>query len=303
MINLSQRGRRWLNVVAVLVSTALLVVLFRTVDMQAFWRFLRQTDGRWLLAALAANLLILACWTQQWRMLMPLARPISTRRMLSVVGQTAFLGNAVPASGPASAVLLLAREPGVTHASAVSVVTLDQLVEAIIKIALLVACSQLLTLTELLRDARLVLSIIVVVGLVVLMYLARQQRWLTRWSSELDSLRDIRRFAKSIAWCACSKTCEALAILCVQHAAGVDLPPATAFLVLTAVSIGTMIPAAPGNLGTYEASVVAMYRQLGVNPEVAFGLAVVQHVCLLLGTVGVGYVQFSFSRVGRMKPA
>jgi uncharacterized membrane protein YbhN (UPF0104 family) len=303
MISLSPSTKRWLNLLAILASTVLLVVLFRSVDMAQFWVFLRQTDPLWLLVALTCNLLILPAWTQQWRMLMPRARPISTRRMMSVVATTAFMGNAVPATGPASAVVLLSREPGVTRASAVSVVTLDQLVEAVIKIVLLILASRLIPLSPALRETRLVLSIVVFVAFVVLALAARQQRWLTKFTAELDSLRDFKRFAASVAWCAISKSCEALAIIAVQHASGVSLPPSSAVLVLAAVTIGTMIPAAPGNLGTYELTVVAMYRQLGVSYETAFGLAVVQHVCLLLGTVGVGYVQFSLKRVKKWKVA
>jgi uncharacterized membrane protein YbhN (UPF0104 family) len=302
-MKLSPLAKRGLNVFAVLVSTVLLVVLFRTVDMRALWRFLRATNPLWLAVALGWDLLILACWTQQWRMLLPRARPIASRRLLSVVAQTAFLGNVVPTSGPASAAVLLSREPGVTKASAVSVVTLDQLVEGLVKIALILFASQFIPLNELLRVTRLVLTILVGVGLVVMIYLAHQKRWLTRWTSELDSLRDIRRFVASLAWCAASKSCEALAIFAVQRAAGLTLAPSTAVLVLAAVSIGTMIPAAPGNLGTYEAGVVAMYRQLGVNPETAVGLAIVQHACLLLGTVGVGYIQFLRVRMKKSRPA
>lgn len=296
MIALAPRTRRWFNVAAVLLSTSLLVVLFRTVPLAALWRFVRAADIRWLLGALASNVMILVCWSQQWRMLLPLITPIPTQRLLALVAQTAFLGSVLPVSGPASAVVLLMQEPGVTQASAVSVVSLDQLVEGLARVGLLLVASQFVPLTPWMRVVRIALPIVVVTALLVLTYLSRQRRWLYGWMRAFDSLRDLTRFGRAFGWCLCSKSCEALAIFAVQRASGVMMSPGNALLVLAAVSLATMIPVAPGNLGTYEASAVAMYRQLGVNAETALGLAVVQHLSLLLGTVGVGYVQFALRR-------
>ncbi len=95
------------------------------------------------------------------------------------------------------------------------------------------------------------------------------------------------------------KAMELAAIVAVQHAFGVSLSFAGTVLVLAAVILGTMIPITPGNLGTYEASAFVAYRYLGIAPEVALGLAVVQHLCFIVPSVGVGYAYISartFSR-------
>jgi uncharacterized membrane protein YbhN (UPF0104 family) len=65
------------------------------------------------------------------------------------------------------------------------------------------------------------------------------------------------------------------------------------------VIVATMLPISPGNVGTYEASVFLAYRYLGVAPEVALSLAIVQHVCFMLPAVGVGYSYLSAQALSR----
>jgi uncharacterized membrane protein YbhN (UPF0104 family) len=95
------------------------------------------------------------------------------------------------------------------------------------------------------------------------------------------------------------KAVEALAIGAVQHAFGVPVSAAGTLLVLAALILGTMLPIAPGNLGTYEASVFLAYRYLGVSPEQALTLAVVEHLSFLIPSVGIGYAFISAHTLSR----
>lgn len=314
----SLRVGRWLHWVAWLGATALLVYLVRSADPARAWQLARGVEPLWLLGALASNLLILPCWAQQWRMLLPPACPVPLARMLPIVSVMSFLGNTVPASGHVSVVVMLAREPGVTHASALSTLSLDQLVEGITKISVLMLASQLLSLPDWMRRATQGLALVVGVLMIVLLLAAHRQadmiQWgmrnrgpsrlnrsiafVTRWSHGLESLRDPRRFAVALGCAFASKASETLGIIAVQHAFGIVLSPAVAVMVLGAVLIGSILPATPANIGTYEAAVVAAYRHAGVAPETALALAVVQHLCVLLSTAGVGYLVFTARRLG-----
>jgi uncharacterized membrane protein YbhN (UPF0104 family) len=112
----------------------------------------------------------------------------------------------------------------------------------------------------------------------------------SRWARELAILRSVRRAVGALLAVSAMKGAELLAIASVQWAYGVHLPFGGSLLVLAAVILATMVPISPGNLGTYEASVFLAYRHIGVAPELALSLAVVQHVCFMLPAVGVGYV-------------
>ena len=63
-----------------------------------------------------------------------------------------------------------------------------------------------------------------------------------------------------------------------------------------------MVAVAPANLGVYEATVFIVYRYLGVTPEQALGLALLQHLCFLIPMVGTGYFLILFRNVSRPEP-
>ena len=301
--NMSSRARRVLRVGSWVAATAIAVLLLRAVDLTAVGAILRRAHIPWIGAALLGNLLILALWTEQWRALMPAASALSFRRMLPLVGMTSFAGNAIPATGQIATVLLLSSEPNVSRTTAVSVLALDQVVEGITKLLVVGLGALLIPLPGWMRPTLALLTIAVLVLIVVLVALAHQSRWLQQFAQALESLRDRRRLAASVAWCIGSKLSEFLAIVAVQLALGTDVPLAVTLVVLAAVQLGTMVPLAPANIGTYEACAMTVYREAGLSVDLAMSIAVLQHVCLLLSTAGVGYLFTLRSGWARMKQA
>ena len=66
-------------------------------------------------------------------------------------------------------------------------------------------------------------------------------------------------------------------------------------LVLAAVILGSILPVAPGNVGTYEAGAFLAYRHLGIEPGTATILAVASHVCFAIPSIGIGYLLGTWS--------
>jgi len=233
-------------------------------------------------------------------------------------------------AGHASSVVLLVRRGGVSKHGALSVLALDQLGEGVAKVMVFVAVAALTPIPPQMRAGILTASVGVVVLFVVLVVIAyRHPRSVTakeqilrfaqddrkreaqddskreaqddnvgarirafaeRWANALDTLRSGRRSAAALGSVLAMKAVEAIGIIAVQRSLGVDVPMAGTLLVLAAVLLATMIPLAPGNLGTYEAGVFFAYNHLGVSPETSLALALVQHACFILPAVGVGYV-------------
>jgi glycosyltransferase 2 family protein len=319
----STNTRRVLHGATWVIATGLLVVLVRSVDVGRLWALGQEVRPGWVALAVASNLLILPLWAQQWRTLLPPSSPVAAKRMLSLVAQFSFLGNALPASGQVSAVVLLAREPGVTSASALSALALEQVTEGIVKVGVLLFAAQLLPLPGWMRSALAGLAAVVAALTLSVVIAAFHHARITamsarakaspvasrllglagRWSRDLESLRTPSRFALALACSAGTKAAEALAIVSVQHAFGLVLPVSTTMLVLGATILGTIAPLAPANLGIYEGAVVAAYRHVGLPPETALALAVVEHACLLAATAAVGYVVFSVSRIAGARAA
>jgi uncharacterized membrane protein YbhN (UPF0104 family) len=125
--------------------------------------------------------------------------------------------------------------------------------------------------------------------------------FVARWSDRLETLRNPRRFLAALMACFGMKLVEGLAIIATQHALGIDLPAASAILILAAAGFGTMLPLAPGNLGTYEAVVFLAYRWLGIPAGDAVALAVVQHLAYLAASTGAGYAVLSLRQIRALR--
>jgi uncharacterized membrane protein YbhN (UPF0104 family) len=279
-----------------LVATALLVACARTVDWSRAAIVLVAARPSWLLAAASANGAILIWWAAFWRTLVPAGEPrVAWRRMLEIVATASALMNTVPlGGGHASSVVLLARRGGMSRRGAVSVLALDQLGEGITKVSIFSLAALLVPppLPGWLRAGVMTVSIAVAAWCVVLAIVSR-------WANELRILKSASRSFAALGCVVAMKGVEMLAIVAVQRAFGIEMSFAGTLLVLAAVILGTMVPLAPANLGTYEACAFVAYRYLGAAPEQALGLAIAQHLCFMVPSVGVGYFFVSANTLSR----
>ena len=290
-------SRRRLAIVgAWLVATALLVACARAIDWRRAADVISMARPAWLATAIVANALILAAWTAFWRALLPPAprsAAVGGRRMFEIVSIASALMNTMPfGGGHASSIVLLVTRGGTSRRSALSVLALDQLGEGVAKVGIFLLVAALVPLPAWMRAGVTTVSLAVAAWFVVLTVASR-------WAEELALLKSWRRAMRALACIAAMKAAELVAIVAVQQAFGVDLSVGRSLLVLAALVLATMLPVTPGNLGTYEASVFLAYRYLGVSPELALGIAVAQHVCFLVPSVGIGYVFLSRHALSR----
>lgn len=294
MMQLSPRVWRQARIVALIALTVLLAWSLRHVDWPRTAVALREGRPTWLVAAIVANTVILACWAAYWQALRPTGdAPVSYARMLEITSTSSSLMNTLPfGGGHASSVMLLIQRGRTTRRGALSMLALDQLGEGIAKVAILCLAGLFVPLPTWMRAALATVS--VVVGALFVAMIAASQ-----WASELEILHSWRRSTSALICVFAMKGAELLAIALVQHAYGVNISAAGTLLVLATVILATMLPISPGNLGTYEASVFLTYRYLGVAPELALSLAIVQHLCFVLPAAGVGYLFVSAQALSR----
>lgn len=274
-------------------ATVLLVVCARSVAWPRAAELVATVKPVWIVAAVLCNTTILGLWSVFWRALRPDGETaVSFARMFEVASGASALMNTVPfGGGHASSVVLLARRGNTTHRGALSVMALDQLGEGLAKVAVFLLVGALVPLPSWMRGGITTASTIVGAWLIVLLVASR-------WTAELRLVHRPKA-AGAMALVLGMKAAEACAIAAVQYALGVNVGLGGTILVLAAVILGSMIPVSPGNLGTYEASVFVAYRYLGVSPELAMSLAIVQHVAFLLPAVGIGYLYVSAHTVAR----
>ena len=284
-----------------LLAAALLWLAARGVDWRGAIVAIQRARHGWLIVAIAANLAILALWASLWRLVLPRGIRVTWPRMFEIASVTSAIMNTIPALvGHASAVGLLVRRGGMPLRAAGAVITLDQVGEGVSKLAVIAIALAVVDLPDWMRGGAFSVALAVAALLAAVIAVAaiggtafgdtRAGRLFDEIRDDLHAIRSPARAASALVVALAMKAAEAAAIACVIGALGLDLPFGAAFVVLAATNLATMLPVAPGNVGTYEAGAVAAYRLLGVSPEMALAAAVVQHACFLIPAVGAGVV-------------
>ena len=292
--------------IAATVLVALLIVAVRRLDLARAVAELGRAHLAWVLVAMLCYLAILPLWAVQWRILAPAGPRVTVSRMLRVVASTSSVLNTTPLLvGEASGVHFLSTQAGVDRGSAVAVLAMDQLLVGLAKIAVVSAAAWTLPLPGVMRQGLHALiagvGVLLVLMIVFMRTGSRTDRWLAahlpvRLASALGRMRaglaplgSPSRGGAALLLALLKKGAELVAILAIQRAFDVSLPPSSALLVLAALNLATLLPLVPGNAGVYEAAVVLAYVHLGLSPERALSMAAVQHAVYFVALALPGY--------------
>lgn len=290
-----------------------LVVALCHLDLGRVATSLAATRPLWLLLACASYFAILPMWALLWCLLAPPSHRPSFARMFGVIASTSSVLNTTPMLvGEAAGVVFLVTRAGLERAAALSVLAMDQLLVGIAKVGVLTLATWLLVLPLWMERGLRALSVVVALLLAGLMAFAWGSsafvRMATRWlppraervlhalGAALAPLRSPSRGGGALALALLKKLAEVIAIVCVQRAFGVMLPPSSAVLVLAALNLATLLPVVPGNVGVYEAAVVVAYGYLGIDPARALAMALVQHACYFAALALPGYWSLARAR-------
>ncbi|MFL5607738.1 MAG: lysylphosphatidylglycerol synthase transmembrane domain-containing protein [Gemmatimonadaceae bacterium] len=316
------RARGIARLVALLVLATLLGLAARRLDITRVIEELSRVRPVWIALALVGYFAILPLWALQWSLLAaagPRARP-AIRRMLGVVAMTSSVLNTTPLLvGEAAGIYFLVTCAALERGAALSVLAMDQLLVGIAKVCVLLAAAWTNELPVWMERGRMALAIGVGVLLLGLLAIAWRSQSLSRLAATvlparlarlvdtcgaaLSPLRSPRRGGGALLLALAKKSAELLAIVCLQHAFGLALPLSSALLVLAALNLATLLPIVPGNVGVYEAAVVLAYGRVGVSPERALGIAVVQHACYFAALALPGYRWLAREAVSRSAAA
>lgn len=302
--------------VGLAILAALLVVASTRIDGARLVADLSTARPLWVIGAVVCYVAQLPLWAVQWQLLAPRVERNDFPHMLGVVAMTSTLQNtSLTLVGEAASVVLLVLRVGVSRAAALSVLAMDQLLVGLAKVVLLVVAALLLPLPAWLSAGVRTLVAGVAVLLVGCLIGAWQHAWisarldgvltarvtsfLSQMGVALEPLRSPMRGGGALALALIKKGAEVAAIVCVQRSFGLSLPLADAVLVLTAVSIFTVVPLIPANLGIYEGVITIAYTHLGVPAELALGMAVVQHAGFFVAVGIPGFVWFARTGISR----
>jgi len=215
----------------------------------------------------------------------------------------------------AKAYLATRADPPVPVFKSASTIIVERLLDLIsILVITLFAVSQG-NLPEELRRSALILAPLSIVGFISLVVLSGQRDWTLRivakiaarlpirwdvigWVGHfldgLNPLTDWRRFGVVVFWNTLSWTSSVLSGYVLMYAF-FDQPHWGATLLFTAMaSLAVAVPAVPGNLGTYELSILLALQAMGYgeSPATAGAFAIMVHAVNLFINAGMGVIGF-----------
>lgn len=301
------------------VSLVVLVFLVANINFAQLAEALQ--SARYIFIIPSAAFIVLGLFTRALRWRVMLLGALSVRRSFSILNVSYLINGLIPfrAGELARAWLATRNTPPVPMFQSLSTIVVERLLDTLSVLIILALALAASPLPDELRAAAAFFAPAVAVGFLVLIVLSAQrqralkaanalarrlpalERWhLVDWFGNfLDGLRPLTTpgpLAGMLFWTAISWAFSLASGYVLMYAFYPQANWAAVALFTAAASFAVAVPAVPGNIGTYEASVVLSLSAMGygVPFETAVAFAVVLHALNLLvfGVLGVlGFVQ------------
>jgi uncharacterized protein (TIRG00374 family) len=272
---------------------------------------LSNANAWWLLPSVAVLALANVVRALRWQQLYaperrPPLRPVTAAMLIGLAVNMLLPLRA----GEAARILALRRSAGVSRVETLATVALERVLDVFCLILLLFAALPWLPEVEWLRPAA-ILALLLATLLVALAavgerpFHALARRWERlehAWHNVARGLVGLRRpriaaagfLLTSISW-----VLVAVSFWLAMLAFDLDLAPAAGLLVLAAVGLSMILPAAPASLGVFEAAVVIALGAYDVPRSEALSYAFVLHALNLFPYLAAGAIAVRFTRPAR----
>lgn len=310
--------------IGILISAALLALVFSQTELSQAWQRVTQVHGRHLLLPLLLSLIAFPVRALRWQWIFSHQHRPGFWACLRVFVVSNMANVLLPArGGDVLRCFLISREKSLQDASrALATVGVERVFDGLA--LLIVAAVSLLFLSDTPWLTRLVLAATVVFGGAITAFVLLQRYpdhcrralrvclgalRLSRVAAKVDgvfvsfteglaAIRSPRRLvllsvATAVVW-----LLEAAFIWAMAAAVQLPLSFSDSALVAVVIGLGLMIPAAPGFLGTYEFFSVAVLGLLGATREAALALTLLMHAWVLLVLVVAGLLGLAGSGSG-----
>lgn len=275
------------------------------VDLGLLLSAIARADLAWLGAGSAAVLAVEVVKGARWQLLF-LPDRVPFRRTFSAILIGRLWNNVVPLrAGDLVRAYLVAEGAGLSKVQALGTVAIEKVFDSVTLVACAAALVAAAALPPWLKYSGLIVSALAVPTLGAVIVASRRGEELFRWSNRiverlpassrlglatrlemaarsLRALRSVRTVAAIGALSALGWTLGAVANQFVFSALGLPLPATAALMVLVAGYVVGTLPAPPGRLGVFEATVLVSLTPFAIDREVALAYAVLLHAVVLL---------------------
>ena len=291
-------------------------LVLRSVDLATVAEVLRSADPRWIVVMLVAVLIDVAARGGRWQVLLRPIAAIPYRRVLGFTYLGYLANNVLPARlGELVRVHALGEREGLSRTTVLGTVVVERVIDTVMVVSIAAGSVVILSARGLMTSAVLLgfaFMTLLLIGLALaiaahrLPGAARVAVFLERWPRVVELGRRLhdglsvvsrpRVVAGAIAFSAVSWVASILTFLAGGQAVGIELTLAQGALICSGVALVTIVPSAPGYLGTFEFTAVEIAAGLGIDRDAAFAMALLVHVAIL-GVTSIGGI-IAASRLG-----
>jgi uncharacterized protein (TIRG00374 family) len=296
-----------------LLALACLIWVFYDINFQSLWQSMPRIN--WLLVALAVIFDILSYVVQglRWQQLLHTAGTITTLRATQAVYAGLFVNEILPLRiGELVRTYLVSRWLSVRFIAIIPSVAIERFFDALWLAAGIILAALFVQLPRDFRDAANTLGIAMVIVFTLFLYLlvfrrknmsVAEEKNVTGWhplrklryylQTIANDIRDIgasRLFYFSLFNSGVILIFQILAFWLVMEAYGLNLSVWAGSAVLFLLHLGTLIPNAPSNVGTYQFFCVVGLAFFGIDKTIATGFSVVVFIILTIPLWAIGLV-------------
>jgi hypothetical protein len=321
-LNKSAPSRAKKNVrqaIGYLLALACLSWVFYDINFQSLWQSMPGIN--WWLVALAVIFDILSYVVQglRWQQLLHTAGTITTLRTTQAVYAGLFVNEILPMRiGELVRTYLVSRWLSVKFIAIIPSVAIERFFDALWLAAGIIITALFVQLPKDFRDAVNTLGIALVILVALFLYLlvfrrknrsAAEEKIIAGWhplrklryylSTIANDIRDIgasRLFYFSLIGSGVMLIFQIIAFWLVMEAYGLNLSVWAGSAVLLLLHLGTVIPNAPSNIGTYQFFCVVGLTYFGIDKTIATGFSVVVFIILTIPLWAIGL--FAIGRSG-----
>lgn len=236
-------------------------------------------DPKWIAVALICDVMSYVCQAVRWRLLLRPIGELPLLRAIQAIYAGLFTNEVLPMRvGELVRAFLASRWTGASFASVIPSMVVERLLDGIWLALGIGLVAAVVPLPGNLVRAAAVLGIVVMAGTVILTFVVKRR----------TNLISVESCYTPLLWSLVLLTLQALAFWLVMRAAGLHLSLAVGVAVFLIVHLGTAIPNAPANIGSYQFFTVIGLTLFGVEKSLATGFSLVVFVLLTLPLLLLG---------------
>lgn len=329
LVSMSPSHRAWPRAaLGYALALVCLVWVFHDLDLGTLLRRVAAMNLCWVVAAILCDVLSYVCQGVRWRLLLRPLGDVSSLRSTQAIYVGLFVNEVLPMkAGELVRAILVSRWMSANLGSVAASILVERLCDGVWLATGIIMATLFVPLPPKLMEAGdvFVLSILIALLLIALLAVGggrvssssstmdaegespggfRLKRWLVdsvaaiirRLSSDLRVIGRTRGAVWAFMLSSVVLLLQGLSFWMVMLAYGLRLPFVTGILVFLIVHLGTALPNAPANIGTYQFFAVLGLTVFGVEKTTAAGFSLVVFALLTLPLWAIGF--FALGRSG-----